>query len=275
VHEPFRAASITEAALFQSIETFKPTLLIDELDAIFSIRSERSEALRGVLNAGNSRNSFVIRGTQDGTPVKFEIFGPKVLAGIANGKLPDTLRDRCIVIKMERKRRGDETERLRPADLELHVTELRMRLDDWAAEHVERLAAFRLAEPLHAVSDRLEEGWEPLLAIADLAGDGWPARARAAAAGLAGGTNDLDDEDQGIILLAALRKLFGDNHVIASAAACEKLNADDELPFGDRRAGQGIDQRGLSRLLRPYGIKAACRARGDSHAAWIPPRPVR
>lgn len=175
--EPLRAASVTEAALFQAVEAFRPTLLIDEVDAIFSGRSERAEALRGVLNAGNARGSYVVRGTQDGTPIKFEVFGPKVLAGIANGKLPDTIRDRSIVVKMERKRRDDAIERLRPADLAEPVAELRGRLDDWASAHVDELGSYR-CEMLPAVSDRLEEAWEPLLAIAELAGGEWPARAR-------------------------------------------------------------------------------------------------
>ena len=73
--EPLRAASVTEAALFQAVEAFRPTLLIDEVDAIFTGRSERAEALRGVLNAGNARGAYVVRGTQDGTPVKFECSG--------------------------------------------------------------------------------------------------------------------------------------------------------------------------------------------------------
>lgn len=65
----------------------------------------------------------------------------------------------------------------------------------------------------------------------------------------------MDGQDDGVILLGALRDLFGDEHTLASKVACEKLNADDELPFGARRGGQGIDPRGLGRLLRPYSVK--------------------
>ena len=47
------------AALFQVIEASKPTLLIDEADAIFGGNHEHHEALRGVLNAGNMPGSPV------------------------------------------------------------------------------------------------------------------------------------------------------------------------------------------------------------------------
>jgi hypothetical protein len=40
------AASITEAGLFQAVDTLKPTLLIDEVDAVFKSKSDRAEALR-------------------------------------------------------------------------------------------------------------------------------------------------------------------------------------------------------------------------------------
>ena len=42
----------------------------------------------------------------------------------------------------------------------------------------------------------------------------------------------------------------------------EKLNEDDELPFGGYRKGLGIDSRGLAKLLKPFGIRPkAIRAR--------------
>jgi hypothetical protein len=143
---------------------------------------------------------------------------------------------------------------VRPVDLEDDVAEMRGRLGDWAAEHVAALGSYR-CEMLPAVSDRLEEGWEPLLAIAELAGGDWPVRSRAAVAGLAGGSDELDGQDDGVILLGALREMFGDEHALASKVVCEKLNANDELPFGAKRSGQGIDPRGLGKLLRPYGVK--------------------
>ena len=256
VHEPLRAASVTPAALYQSIDRWKPTLMIDEVDAVFSgsRASERTEELRGVLNAGNARGSFVVRGTQEGEPAKFSVFCCKLVAGIDNGRLPDTIRDRSIVVALERAAR-EEVARLRPADLASDVGRLRAMLGDWSHAHRDRLAEMR-SEPIPEISDRLDEAWEPLCAIAELAGGDWPERARAAAVALAGRTED-DSQDLGTALLAALRTMFGEDvHAFASKVACERLNADAEAPFGGMRGGQGINQRALSRLLRPYGIKS-------------------
>lgn len=251
---PLRAASITEAALFQAVEAMKPTLLIDEVDAIFTSRSERAEALRGVLNAGNRRGSKVVRGTQEGAPVTFETFCPKVLAGLDVGKMPDTIRDRAIVVRLERRKRGEKVERFKVRDITGQVEELRARLEDWAAADTEPLAGYR-CEPMPSISERLEEGWEPLLAIAELAGGKWPERARAAALALANGAEDAG-EDHGQQLVAALKEIFVAREAMSTATICEELNQDDELPFGGYRRGEGIDGRRLAKMLKPYGIKS-------------------
>ena len=206
---PIRAASITEAAIFQSIEAFNPTLLIDEVDAIFTSRSDRAEALRGVLNAGAGRGSYVIRGTQDGNPAISQTFCCKVLAGINTGRLPDTIRDRAIVIGLERKKREEPVERLRVKDLGDEPAELRERISNWAAENSQALASYR-CDPLPAISERLEEAWEPLLAIAELAGADWPQRAQDAAIALAENDDNAHGEDDSSLLLVALRIIFGE-----------------------------------------------------------------
>jgi hypothetical protein len=204
------------------------------------------------LNAGNRRGARVIRGTQDGTPASSETFGCKVLAGIDTGRLPDTVRDRALVIDLERKTKSEPVERLRVADLGDEPAELRERLADWAAEHHDELAAYR-CEPIPEISDRLEEGWEALLAVASLAGEDVLKRARAAAIALAGA--DDADEDHGQVLLVALYGIFGDEDAMLTAELCKRLNNNDELPFGSYRKDEGINGRGLAKLLRPHGIR--------------------
>jgi hypothetical protein len=76
------ASTITAAAVFQAISKWRPTLLIDEADAIFKQKTDSAEALRGVLNAGNRPGASAVRGTQDGEPAMFSTYCPKVLAGI-------------------------------------------------------------------------------------------------------------------------------------------------------------------------------------------------
>ena len=230
-------------------------MLVDEVDAVFRAKSEQAEALRGVLNAGNRRGSYVVRGTQDGTPAKFGTFCAKVLAGINNGRLPDTIADRAVTLRMQRKRPEETVEDLFPDELADQLDELRRRLADWAAENINTLAAWRRPERVEGLDDRLQEAWDPLLAIADLAQAGWPEKARNAATALAKGAEDTSEAAHGHLLIEALRSIFGEAAELTSKAICEKLNADEELPFGGYSDGTGIVPRGLAKLLKPYGIK--------------------
>ena len=84
---------ITEAVLYRKIEQDAPTLLLDEIDAIFTAKGdENKEALRALLNAGFERRATVPRCVgPNHTLREFQVFCPKALAGI--GKLPDTVVD--------------------------------------------------------------------------------------------------------------------------------------------------------------------------------------
>lgn len=221
---PLKVASITAAALFQSVDGRHPTLLIDEADAIFAGNSERNEDLRAVLNAGNVPGAKAIRGGKDGTPVEFDVYCPKVVCGIATGRLPDTVRDRSIVVPIDRKLRSERVQRLRRHRLEAELKTLREQLYAWADAHRAWLHAYELPEPLEKISDRLEEGWEPLFAIAELAGGEFPAKARAAAEQLAGETDD-DAGSASHTLLQALRDVFACEEKLASREVADRLNA--------------------------------------------------
>ena len=245
------AAGASEAGLFQLVDQCQPTLLIDEVDAVFGSNTERTEALRGVINCGNRRGVTVIRGDKSGEPKRYKAFCPKVLAGIETGRLPDTIRDRSIQITMRRKTPGSAVERFLWRDVGADLHALRDDLAAWAAANTKRLAAARpdLPAPL---DDRAAEGWEPLLAIADL-GD-WGERARAAALALAGERED-DDESRGVQLLSDIETVFT-SPVMTSAHLAVALNRLDESPWGAWHDGAGLNQRDLARLLRPYEIRA-------------------
>jgi hypothetical protein len=256
VRKPWHLASASEAAMFRKITNDRPTLLLDEVDAIFGPAStDRTEALRAVLNAGNRRGSSVARCVGKGAEqdvVDFEVFCAKLLAGIDTGRLPDTIRDRGVELRMKRKAAGEEVQRFRRRDVEPLARDLTLVLEAWAATAVDVLRDARPDLP-DELNDRTADAWEPLLAIADLAGTG--DRARTASLVLAGQA-DVDETSHGTRLLAKLRELMqSSGSAVTSAALVHSANSDMELPFGGWRNGKGIDARGVARLLKPYGLQ--------------------
>lgn len=63
----------------------------------------------------------------------------QVPAGISTSRWPDTVLDRSIVVRLQRKRPGEVVERLRPRKLTAELEQLRSELARWGTEHVEEL----------------------------------------------------------------------------------------------------------------------------------------
>jgi hypothetical protein len=262
VREPWHTAGVSEAALFRKIEQDEPCLLLDEIDAIFGSNSERTEPLRAALNAGNRRGGRVTRCIPPKMELgEFSVFCPKALAGIDTGRLPDTIKDRSVILRMKRRCAGEEVERLRHRNVAPEAEPLTDSLGAWAeaAGPILRTATPELPDEL---SDRAADGWEPLLAIADLAGEEWATEARQAAVILSA-PSDEDELALGPLLLAGIRKSMDGRQAISTADLLASINADEELPFGAWNEGKGIDARRLARLLKPYGIKPKSIRLGD------------
>jgi len=255
VARAWRVSSASEAAMFRKIAADRPTLLLDEIDAVFTSNTERAEGLRAILNAGNRPGSTVARCVGKGSEqmvAEFEVFCPKLLAGIDTGRLPDTIRDRAIELRMQRKTSAEHVERFRHRQAAPIAGRLGDQAAAWARQHVE---ALRDAEPEtpDSLNDRAGDAWESLLAIADLAGGDWPGRARRAAVSLAGG-EDTGEQAHGSRILGVLREVLAGAATVSTEMLLGRLNADDELPYGAWREGRGIDARSLARLLKPYGL---------------------
>lgn len=272
VARPWRVIRPSESVLFRKIDRDRPTLLLDEIDTIWSEKNEH-EGLRSVLNAGNRRGTTVARTVARGKTfdlVDFAIYGPKILAGI--GELPETVRDRAIVIAMVRKGAGDPIERLRMRDAHALGRPIGDALAGLLADIDDlTLPSGSLPDEL---DDRAQDGWEPLLAIARLADGNWPERARAAALALSSGRDDPDDESLGIVLLRDIRTALGDEPRLTTAQLIERLCAIELAPWNDMY-GKPITGRKLSRLLRPFGIRphrdriGSVYAAGQFADAWL------
>jgi Protein of unknown function (DUF3631) len=253
VHEPLSASNISDAALFRAVEKLSPTLLLDEADAIFKARER--EDLRGMLNAGYRRGAVAYRmgGANKTTLESFPVFCAKGFFGIGDF-LPDTLGDRAIHVRLERRLRGESVERFREREAAPEGLELRDRLADWLTPQVDELHRARPTLP-DELDDRAQDSWEPLLAIADLVGGDWPERARRAALELSTG-DEREDDSLMAQLLADIRSVFNlyGHSRLKTADLLAQLHAIEESPWADCY-GKPLSAHGLSRLLKPCRIK--------------------
>src|SRR5262249_19778360 len=86
VCRPKLVVNISPAVFFRLIETARPTLVWDEIDAVFSAKAEGREEMRGMLNAGIERELAIVQRCakdEEGQHriEEFNVFGPKIIAG--------------------------------------------------------------------------------------------------------------------------------------------------------------------------------------------------
>jgi putative DNA primase/helicase len=247
------AANVTAAALFRTVDLFRPTFLLDEGDTYLT-----SEELRGVLNSGHVRSTATIVRTvgDEHEPREFSVWAAKAIAKI--GQLAGrwtTLADRSIEIPMRRRSPEEKIEDLRLDRLHKGLGPLCRQAWRWSRDNHDALRKSDpvIPDPLH---DRAADNARPLLAIADLAGGEWPERARVALLAIYG-MQDQGDDDWSIQLLADIRELFTelDRERIASIDLVNKLLELEDRPWPDWGRGRGLTVSSLARLLKRFGIK--------------------
>ena len=253
-YRPISSSNISPAALFRAIDKWRPTLLIDEVDAFI----RENDELRGLLNAGHTRDTaYTVRCVgEDHEPTHFNLWGAKALAGI--GKLADTLMDRAIVLELRRKLPSEKVERLRHAQAE-DFEILQRKLARFADDYREQIKVARpdLPDPLN---DRAQDNWETLLAIADTAGADYGQTARETAVILSGSTEN--NHPLHVELLSDIYEVFTAKNVdrIFTCKLIESLCEDKEKRWATHNAPSKephITPRQLSKLLSNYSITSS------------------
>ena len=264
---PLTTSNLTSAAIFQSIEAYQPTLLIDETDSFL----KKNEEMRGVINSGHTRTTgFVLRAGRKGDiPRKYSTFGAKVLSGI--GKLPETIMDRAVILKLRRKTKDEKVQTLRHADPD-HFTTLARKFARLAEDNGPALRSARPQIP-ESLNDRAQDNWEPLLAIAELAGEEWAKRARNAAMPTAA---DDEESDATIMLLRDIQGVFERISIemisgkpikrIKTMDLLHELAADDSHPWATYNHGKLMTSMQLAEYLKPFGIGPASDKRPGNKA---------
>jgi Protein of unknown function (DUF3631) len=251
IAEPVRAVCISEAALFRIVEDRKPTLILDEAEGLTG-KGERAEAIRSLLNAGNRAGAQVPRCIGQSHDLRFfSVYCPKIVCAIR--VCPETVKDRAIVLAMQRKRPGQNVERFILRRIKPEGQRLRQRIQTFVQTN--RAAIERAYEKLDVdfLSDRELENFEPLLAILTIADASRLAELRGAAELLADGKrNSAEDDSLTLRLLADIRAVWPeDEPKLFSAELVQRLKGVEDGPWA---SDEKFDMRKLSRFLRPYGV---------------------
>ncbi len=254
---PLMALDISMSAFFRIVEIRQPSILLDEVDAIFTGKkqSEGSEDMRRVINNGYRIGAVVQRvGGKNRDEVKeFHVFTPVAMAGLGN--LPDTLMSRSVILRMKRRRGGEKVQQFRDRLHRPEGQQLQALIARWAAS----VGTLDYPELPDGVEDRDADVWEPLLMVADVAGGSWPARAREACLTFIADKPE-SSVSLGVRLLADLKAIWPeDAATLPTSDILRALCELDEAPWADLY-GEGLKPRKLAQLLGDYDIK--------SHDVW-------
>lgn len=205
VHNAALTGNVTASTLYRTIESQRPTLLVDEVDTIFT--GAQNEDLRSILNSGYKSNGVAWRtvpGKDGGETKAFSTFCPKALAGINNAALPDTIRDRAIPFILKRKTDAQQVERFQYRKVEEEATEIKAMIKAWVMHNMDALLD---SEPkvIEGIGDRQWDIAEPLVAIAER-GRGWSAPSRKALAKLLAPVEEADT--LGVQILKAVQEIY-------------------------------------------------------------------
>lgn len=259
----YLASSLTSAVLYRMkgiaedgqdtprTQPTKPSLcvLMDEADLLKMTRD-----FRAVLDSGHRRrDAYVLRVTGAGVG-EYSSWFPKALALIdrPSSPLPDSIRDRCILIKMERMKPGESKPKLPRHQTVAELEGLQTRVMEWVRDHYTEL--FELAQgPILAddeLHDRAKDCWHPLMCIARLAGGAWETHARQVSLILFDATRD---KEQLVELLHDSQEVFAshDAETFGSVELTNKLVGLDGRPWQEIR----LTPIKLSRMLRPLSIR--------------------
>jgi hypothetical protein len=256
VARPWRGTAPTEAAIFRFIETSQPTLLLDEVESLSGKRmSERDAAVLAILNAGYKKGQTVPRCVgQSHKLQQFHVYGPKAFACI--GSLPATLRDRCILIPMQRRAPGESVARFRYERARREAEPVRGAVEQTAKAFASEITVTYSSLPeLSFLSDRDEELFAPLFSICAVFAPGRVQELQRCARTLCDAkAGDSVDDSLSMRLLADVRTVWLRNSdAMLTEALIPALAALPESPWASEVE---LNPRKLARLLRAFDVRS-------------------
>ena len=255
VRRPWRGTAPSPAALYRMLED-APTLLLDEIEALNGKnKSETSLILLAVLNAGHRKGATIPRCDGPHHEVRhFPVYGPKFFAAI--GKLPDTLSDRSIVVKMKRRTKAQPVARFRQGKAAAEAKPLHdavERFAEIARGDIRRAYQQVVENDLTFLNDRDADIWSPLFAVCRVAApDRWSELEKCARELSKAKAGDDADDSWKLTLLRDIRAVWPDGEdKFETSLLLAKLNVLEESPWKEHP----LTSRKLAGMLRPFEVE--------------------
>jgi hypothetical protein len=260
VRKPWRGTAPSPAALYRMLEE-APTLLLDETEVLNGKnKSEMTQILLAVLNAGHRRGGTIPRCEGPKQQIRhFHVYGPKLFAAI--GRLPDTLMDRSIVIRMKRRSKAQKVERFRQARATAEAKPIHdgaVRFVETQHPDIENAYQHALETDLEFLNDRDADIWTPLFTLCSVIAPERVPNLRTCALVLSADKADADvDDSYSLTLLRDIRVVWPgadsncEEDKCETAVLLEKLKTVEESPWLDHQ----LTARKLARMLKPYDIE--------------------
>lgn len=267
VPRPVVTVNSTPSYVFRKIsdDAGTPTLLFDEVDAVFGAKpSDSAEQLRGLINSGYRRGAVAGRSVIRGKEVLTEelpSFCAVAMAGL--NQLPDTIMTRSVVVRMQRRKPTEVVMPYRRRVFRDETERLYARISAWAVSVVTEVTDSWPTLP-EGIEDRDADVWEPLISVADAAGGYWSERARNAAVFMVRQSKETP-ATLGIRLLADIQRVMEGRDRIWTDDLLTELRAIETAPWASIK-GMPIDSRFLARTLTKYGIPTNNTIKVGGHA---------
>jgi hypothetical protein len=265
VPRPVHSVNNSVAYMIRKIadEEGQPTILYDEVDALFGTKAQAEKAdLLTILNAGYRKGAVSGRCVADGRTIRTEelpAYCAVALAGLRN--LPDTLASRTIFVEMRRRAPNETVEPFRGRIHRPQAQPIYNELRAWCASAArsisEKYRANEYPELPDEITDRAADCWEPLVSVADAAGGEWPKLVREAALYLVKRAADRA-QTSGVELLADIKRvIFGDEEKVHTVTLLDRLCNLSESRWNDVDGrGHKLTDRGLADMLKDYGVRS-------------------
>ena len=258
---PRNFSALTAATMFRAIEMEKPTLIFDEAE---TLGSESASMMRAVLNVGYRRGQTIPRVTGKGIK-EFATYCPKIF--ILIGDVYDTLRDRSIVITMQR---AEPRKRFTFEAAKTEGQAIREECHSAIQSHQGDIEhGFSAHQGISFLMDRDEEIWTPLFVLAKIFCRDRMKELEMAAADMATektadsrryvdlkGAEDaaMEDEYAKRLLLDLYALLTTNGKVISTQGAIDALRAIPTAPWRKFR-GLGISAHDMANMLSRFGVR--------------------